>query len=320
MKSKIFRVGGFLAIVVLGMFIFRFLTFSTDVETENDHYKRYVNQHYKVFAIDLPDSLTFAGEKVELEMDDIKERLDREMLVNAYWQSQTLLFIKRANKFFPVIEPILKENGVPDDFKYLALTESGLMNVVSPAGATGYWQILKTTGKELGLEINSEVDERYHLEKSTEAFCKYMNQARNKFGNWTLAAASYNMGMAGLNRQITKQKVNNYYDLLLNEETGRYVFRILAVKEIMNRPTNYGFYFRPQDLYKEEKVRTIEVSEPIEDFADFAIENGINYKILKVFNPWLRQGYLKNVSRKTYELRIPLEGYYTASQTDSTLQ
>lgn len=177
MKSKIFRVGGFLAIVVLGMFIFRFLTFSTDVETENDHYKRYVNQHYKVFAIDLPDSLTFAGEKVELEMDDIKERLDREMLVNAYWQSQTLLFIKRANKFFPVIEPILKENGVPDDFKYLALTESGLMNVVSPAGATGYWQILKTTGKELGLEINSEVDERYHLEKSTEAFCKYMNQA-----------------------------------------------------------------------------------------------------------------------------------------------
>ena len=255
-----------------------------------------------------------------MDIDDIKERLDREMLVNAYWQSQTLLFIKRANKFFPVIEPILKENGVPDDFKYLALTESGLMNVVSPAGATGYWQILKTTGKELGLEINSEVDERYHLEKSTEAFCKYMNQAKNKFGNWTLAAASYNMGMAGLNRQITKQKVNNYYDLLLNEETGRYVFRILAVKEIMNSPTNYGFYFRPQDLYKEEKIRTIEVSEPIEDFADFAFENGINYKILKVFNPWLRQGYLKNVSRKTYELRIPVEGYYTASQTDSTLQ
>jgi len=254
-----------------------------------------------------------------LGMYDIAERLDREMLINVYWQSQTLLFYKRANKYFPTIEAILKENGVPDDFKYLALTESGLTNVVSPAGAAGYWQFLKNTGQEYGLEVNSEVDERYHLEKSTVAFCKYMKDAYARFSSWTLAAASYNMGISGLANQIERQKVDSYYDLLLNEETGRYVFRIMAVKEIMSNPNYYGFYFRPQDLYPPDEFTILELDSEVTNFADFANERGINYKILKVMNPWLRQNYLHNTSKKTYEIKIPTEGYYSLSDVDETL-
>ena len=319
MKESVLRIGLFLLVVVLATFTFKYFTFSTstDKEKEKDYYQNYISDHYKVFALDLPDTMDFVGEEVPLYMSDIKERLDREMLVNVYWQSQTLLFYKRANKFFPIIEPILKENGIPDDFKFLALTESGLTNVVSPAGATGYWQFLKKTGIEYDLEVNGEVDERYHLEKATVAFCKYMNDAHDKFNSWTLAAASYNMGMGGLNNQITRQKANNYYDLLLNEETGRYVFRILAVKEILTNPTKYGFYFRPQDLYSPDVFKTIEVDHEIKNLADFAYENNINYKILKLLNPWLRQAQLSNPKGKVYSIKIPTEGYYSISQTDS---
>lgn len=317
MKAIFFRFGIFMLVVFLGTIAFKYFTFSTSTEKEDDHYQKYVNQHYKVFAIELPDSLDFMGEPVPLLMEDVKERLDREMLVNVYWQSQTLLFFKRSNKYFPIIEPILKENGVPDDFKYLALTESGLMNVISPAGATGYWQFLKKTGQEFNLEVNNEVDERYHLEKSTLAFCEYITQAYNHFGSWTLAAASYNMGIAGLQNRIDKQKVNNYYDLLLNEETGRYVFRIIAVKEILSNPTKYGFHFRPQDLYPVDKFNILEVDTAVSNFAVFAQEQGINYKILKLMNPWLRQAYLHNSKGKTYQIKIPTEGYYSISKIDS---
>jgi len=319
MRELLFRIGFFLVVVLVATFAFKYFTFSTstDKEKEKNYYQNYISDHYKVFALDLPDTLEFVGEEVPLNMLDIKERLDREMLVNVYWQSQTLLFYKRANKYFPIIEPILKENGVPDDFKYLALTESGLANVVSPAGATGYWQFLKKTAIEYDLEVNGEVDERYHLEKATVAFCKYMNDAYEKFDSWTLAAASYNMGMSGLNNQIKRQKANNYYDLLLNEETGRYVFRILAVKEILTNPTKYGFYFRPQDLYSPDVYKTIEVDYEIKDLADFAFENGINYKILKLLNPWLRQAHLHNTSGKKYYIKIPTEGYYSITQVDS---
>jgi hypothetical protein len=313
----IIKAGVFGSLLMLSILTFKYFTFSTAIEKEDNHYQKYVNQHYKVFALEIPDSLMFLGEEVPLEMEDIKERYDRELLVNAYWQSQTLLFYKRAHKFFPIIEPILKENDIPDDFKYLALAESGLTNVVSPAGAAGYWQFLKKTGQEYDLEVNDEVDERYNIEKSTKAFCHYMKDSYEYFGNWTLAAASYNVGIAGLQKQITRQNVSNYYDLLLNEETGRYIFRLIAIREIISNPTKYGFYFRPQDLYPVEEYKIVELNKPVKDFAIYAQEQGINYKILKVLNPWLRQSYLSNPNGKTYQIKIPTSGYYSISSSDS---
>ncbi|WP_306353904.1 lytic transglycosylase domain-containing protein [Flavobacterium sp. '19STA2R22 D10 B1'] len=256
-----------------------------------------------------PKSVDFAGEKAPLEISDVKERFDRELLVNANWHSNTILTLKRANRAFPVIEPILKRYGVPDDFKYLAVIESGLVNVVSSAGAKGVWQFMPDTAKEKGMEVNDEVDERYHLEKSTEAACKYLLAAKNKFGSWTLAAASYNGGMGGVNKQIDIQKVDNYYDLLLTEETSRYVFRILAVKEIMKNPTVYGYNLTPDELYENLPVKKVEVDSTVTDWASFAKDQGINYKILKIHNPWLRDKKLTNPLKKKYILDIPLKGY-----------
>ncbi len=277
----------------------------TDKE-EDIQYNSEIQNHYAVYAIPMPDQINFAGESVPLSDPDIYERIDRELHVNTYWQSNSLLTFKRANKYFPIIEPILAENGVPDDFKYLAVIESGLRNVVSPAGAAGYWQFMKTSGKEFGLEINSEIDERYHLEKATEAACKYLLAAKEKFGTWTLAAASYNMGMGGLNKQLTRQKEDDYYDLLLNSETSRYVMRILALKEIMESPKEYGFNFREKDLYILDSVKVVTIDTAILDFADFAQARDLSYKTLKYHNPWLRQSYLKNVSKKTYEIKLPI--------------
>lgn len=265
---------------------------------------------YNVYALDLPEHIDFAGEPVPLEDPDVYERLDRELLVNTYWQSNGLLLIKRAHKYFPIIEPILKKNGVPDDFKYLAMIESGLQNVVSPARATGFWQIMSGTGKDYGMEINDNVDERYHLEKSTEVAAKYIKNAKERLGSWTLAAAAYNAGLAGVNKQLERQKVTGYYDLLLGEETGRYVFRILALKEIMSDPKKFGFNFEEKHLYENIPVRKVVVDTPVTDFPDFAKKFGINYKILKIHNPWLRDAYLNNASRKKYEIAIPKEGHY----------
>ena len=281
------------------------LSFSTDEPNLDPSYQRYFNDNYKIFSLNTPTALEFAGENVPLEILDVREKLDRELLVNTYWQSQSLLFHKRANRWFPVIEPILEKNGVPADFKYLSVIESGLTNVVSPAGATGYWQFLKDTGREYGLEINNEVDERYHVEKSTEAACKYLKDAHDKYGSWTMAAASYNMGMNGLDKQIERQKVSNYYDLLLNEETGRYLYRILAVKEVLSKPAQYGFHFRPKDLYPSYETTSVVIDSSVNDFADFAQENNINYKILKILNPWLRESYLTNPSHNSYEIKLP---------------
>lgn len=279
-------------------------------QEKREGYQRYINSHYKIFSLPMPLDLSFSGEEVPMEKVDVQERLDRELLINAYWQSQTLLFHKRANRWFPVIEPILAEEGVPDDFKYLALIESGLTNVVSPAGATGYWQIRKETGKELGLEINDEVDERYHVEKSTRAACKYLKQAHAKFGNWTMAAASYNIGMHGIKRQIERQKVNDYYDLLLVEETSRYLFRILAAKEIITKPAQYGFHFRPADLYEPYAVTEVNVNSGIKDLASYSLEKGINYKILKTLNPWLRENFLTNPYGKEYTFQLPADSAF----------
>ncbi|NND78221.1 MAG: lytic transglycosylase domain-containing protein [Flavobacteriales bacterium] len=292
-------------IILTGLTVW-FLNFSGK-ENKDQHYEDQFANHYKIFAINSPVSMSFAGEVMPLDIVDIRERLDRELMVNTYWQSQTLLLHKRANRWFPVIEPILAENNIPDDFKYLCVAESGLDNVVSPARAVGFWQFLKDTGREYGLEINDEVDERYSPERSTEAACKYLRKAYDKYGSWSLAAASYNMGINGLDKQMDIQKVNSYYDLLLGEETGRYVFRIAALKEIMNNSTKYGFHFRPKDLYPTYETKTIEVDTAVVDMSILASDNNINYKILKILNPWLRKPYLKNKNKKTYQIKLPAD-------------
>ena len=260
-------------------------------------------------AMYFPTTTDFAGETAPLHVVDVRERLDRELLINANLHSTTTLILKRANRAFPVIEPILQKYGIPDDFKYLAVIESGLVNAVSSAGARGVWQFMPETAKEKGMEINDFVDERYHLEKSTEAACKYLLAAKNKFGSWTMAAASYNGGMNGVNKKIEEQQVTNYYDLALTEETSRYVFRILALKEIMKNPGKYGFNIYPTDLYSPIPTKKIEVDSTITDLASFAKTQGINYKILKIHNPWLRDKKLVNPSKKKYEIEIPTEGY-----------
>jgi len=282
-------------------------SFTAQTEEVDISYQRYFNDSYKIFSLNIPDGLSFAGERVPLEIEDVRESLDRELLVNTYWQSQSLLFHKRANRWFPVIEPILAEHGVPDDFKYLAVIESGLDNVVSPAGATGYWQIMRETGREYGLEINNEVDERYNVEKATVAACKYLNRAYAKYGNWTMAAASYNVGMRGLERQVERQKSDSYYDLLLNTETGRYLYRTIAIKEILSKPAQYGFHFRPKDLYQPYETYSVTVNTAVDDFADFAFEHGVNYKILKILNPWLRDTYITNPQNKEYTIQLPVK-------------
>jgi len=264
-----------------------------------------VGEFYQIRAVTIPDNLNFAGERLPLEKWDVKERIDRELLVNTYWQSNTLLLFKRAHKYFPIIEPILKKNGIPDDFKYLALIESGLRNVTSHAGAKGFWQIMKATGKENGLEINDNVDERYHVEKATEVACKYLNKAYEKFGDWTLAAASYNAGQAGIARRLKAQMVDNYYDLLLVEETARYMLRVIAIKEIISHPDLYGFEFNEEDLYTLSTTKTVQVDSIITNIASFAKTMGTNYKEIKLLNPWLKQNKLNNASKKKYYISIP---------------
>jgi len=283
------------------------LIFSVNKDDKVANEEKNTSEYYQIKALKLPKNLNFAGEAVPVKQEDIRERMDRELLVNTYWQSNGLILIKRAHKYFPIIEPILKKNGIPDDFKYLAVIESGLDNVTSPAGARGFWQIMPATAKESGLEVNDNVDERYNLEKATQAACDYLNKAHNKFGNWTLTAASYNAGMSGISRRLDSQFVDNYYDLLLADETERYLLRIVAVKEILNNPKSYGFIFDNEDLYVLEPTKTIKVDTVITDIALFSKNLGINYKIMKIHNPWLRENKLNNSSRKLYEIKIPLD-------------
>jgi len=263
----------------------------------------------KKVVVYLPEQMDFAYEKVPLHIADVKERFDREMVINTNLHSNTTLVLKRANRVFPVIEPILKKHGVPDDFKYLAVIESGLVNVVSPSGARGVWQFMPKTASEYGMEVNAFVDERYDLVKSTEAACQYLKDAKKKFGSWTEAAAAYNAGMTGVNKQLENQMVDNYYDLLLNEETSRYIFRILALKAIMTNPKIYGFELQEHQLYHPIEIKTITINTSIDDLAVFAKTQGINYKILKLHNPWLRDRKLENKSGKDYVIEIPIEGY-----------
>jgi len=313
-----------IATIVVLLSIMSIFSFSSKEHAENISVLNSLKEKYTIFAIPKPSStIFFANERVPLENPDIWERYDKELLKNTYWQSNTLLLHKRAAKYFPVIEPILKKNNLPDDFKYLALIESGLENVTSPAGAKGFWQIMKSTAKEFNLEVNSEVDERYHIEKSSQAACDFLNSAKEKFGSWTLAAAAYNMGKSGLLKQMNRQKSYTYYDLLLNNETSRYVFRILAIKEIIENPKKYGFQFRTEDLYKNIPTYEVMVDTNISSWADFSKEFGINYKILKLHNPWLRESYLTNKLKKKYYIEIPQKGNYSLqnnlTQSDSSL-
>jgi membrane-bound lytic murein transglycosylase D len=255
--------------------------------------------------VPIPDSVNFAGEPVPMNIFYVREQLDRELTVNTYWHSSTLLSLKRASRWFPVIEPILAKNGIPKDFKYLALCESGLMNVVSPAGATGFWQFLEKTGKECGLIINREIDERYDVAKSTEAACAYLKESYIKFGNWTLVASSYNAGEGRIDETIDKQMVRSYYDMLLPDETSRYIFRILALKYIFENPIRYGFKLAPGDLYPPIGIKTLKVKESIDDLASFARQQKTTYRMLKELNPWLRSDKLTVRRGEEYVIALP---------------
>ena len=259
----------------------------------------------------LPDELYFAGERMPLENFDTRESLDRELIVTSYRHSSTILLLKRANRFMPVIERILKENNIPDDFKYLVATESEFSNVVSPAGAAGFWQIMPATGREQGMEINTNIDERYDLEKATKFACDYLRRSYERYGSWTLAAASYNGGRARIDEQMRVQKQNSYYNLLFVEETARFVFRTAAYKLIMSDPAAYGFDISEDDLYPELRYYEVKVDAAIRDLAAFAEQHGTNYKMLKFFNPWLRQTNFTPRAGKSYMIKIPVEGMRT---------
>jgi membrane-bound lytic murein transglycosylase D len=263
---------------------------------------------YNIKPFRLPDNVSFAGEKMPLENFDTRESLEREILTSAYRHSSTILIIMRAHRYLPVIEKILKKNNIPDDFKYLVAAESEYTNIISPAGATGFWQIMPETGKEEGMEINSIVDERYDVEKSTQFACEYFQKSYEKYGSWTLAAASYDGGRAGIDEQVEMQHQKNYYDLLLSEETARYIFRVVAYKLIITNPAYYGFRIPEKDLFPELKCFEVKVDTAVTDFSAFAQKYGTNYKMLKLLNPWLRKPYLTPKPNKEYTIRIPSEG------------
>ena len=271
---------------------------------------------YSIQTFTLPDELYFAGERVPLENFDTRESLEREILISAYRHSSTILIIKRAGRYLPVIEKILKENNIPEDFKYLAAAESDYSNMVSPVGATGFWQIMAETGREQGMEVNTVVDERYHVEKSTKFACDFFRKSYEKYGSWTLAAASYNGGRRRMDEQIGIQNQKNYYDLLLAEETARYIFRAIAYKLIISDPKAYGFDIEPGDLYPELKYYEVRVDTSISDFSKFADHFGTNYKMLKYLNPWLRKPYLTPGPNKVYTIKIPSEGMRTVEKTE----
>lgn len=264
-----------------------------------------MREHAPVIAPRVPADLQLFGEQVPLADFGIAESLDQELVVNTYRHSSTILYIKRASRWFPVIEPILEAEGVPDDFKYLAVIESGLSQAVSPAGASGFWQFMKGTAPEFGLEVSSTVDERYHVEKATRAACQYLKDAHERFGSWVLAAASYNMGMAGVAGALEDQGVSSYWDLYLNEETSRYIFRLLALREVMGKPDQFGFYLSNQDMYGPWETREVVVGQTIEDLAAFALKQSTTLKSLKSLNPWLRADRLDVSQGKAYTLKIP---------------
>jgi len=296
-------------IVTIGLIIFLVTLFLTDNTTNaNGNPDEDFPQGYKIISPKIPNYLEFAGEKIPTENFEVYERMEREFLSNTYWHSATILAIKRANRWFPIIEPILKKNNIPDDFKYLCVAESNMDNVISPAGATGFWQFMKPAGEKYGLEINSQIDERYDVEKSTEAACKYLKDSHDMFGSWIATAASYNMGQDGVKEQQDRQKAKNYFNLVLNSETSRFVARIVSLKYILQNPESYGFDIKADQKYKPLECYEVTLDSSIADFADYAKSLGVNYFILKMYNPWLRDNYLSNKTKTAYTIKLPKEG------------
>lgn len=263
----------------------------------------YLDQN--IHDIELPKTLDFCGESVPLDRFYVRESLEREIIVNSYRHSNTILLLKRTTRWFPVIEPILKKNNLPEDFKYLAMIESDLTNVVSPSKAVGFWQFLEGTGKQYGLEIYKEVDMRYNQELETQIACDFLKDLYAKFGSWTLSAAAYNCGGGKMSRSIEEQHVSSYYDLLLPAETERYIYRILAFKLITQNPEKYGFHISDEGWYQPLEYKTITVTETIEDLAQFAIDKGTNLKMLKYYNPWLRSNKLTISEGNSYQIKLP---------------
>ncbi len=295
-------------ISLLIVYVFTFSKEGNDIPGRS--YEESYHKDYKIFNPPIPSKVSFCGENAPLNIYYVSEKLEREILVNTYWHSNTLLLFKRANRWFPLIDSVLKANSIPADFKYLALIESGLTQAVSPSGARGFWQLMKTTATQYGLEVNKEVDERYNILKSTVAACNYLKDSYAKYNDWTLVAASYNMGRGGLAKQLSLQKVNNYYDLSLNTETGRYVYRILALKTIFKHPSQYGFQLRERDLFPAFKPKFAQIDSSYINWADFAKANNISYAMLKELNPWLKTSSLTNKSRKKYLIMLPNDNMY----------
>ncbi|MCD4731050.1 MAG: lytic transglycosylase domain-containing protein [Bacteroidales bacterium] len=297
-------------IIIFATGIILLFIYSAPAEKTSDKtYYDAFHANYKIFTPEIPESIDFAVENVPLDIFYTREKLDEELLRNTYFHSSTIGLIKRSNRWFPIIEPLLSEYKIPADFKYLALVESGFENVASPKGAKGFWQFMEKTAREYGLEVNDAIDERYNVEKSTKAACQYLLDSYDEFKSWTLVAAAYNAGKRRINETIRKQNVNDYYSMYLNEETSQYIFRILAIKIILEKPTQYGFYLREADLYSPIPTKKIKVTKTIPDLYQFADKHNINYKTLKMFNPWLRTDNLPNKSERTYFIKIPKAGY-----------
>jgi membrane-bound lytic murein transglycosylase D len=303
-RPKVITTAIVLLITITGIFVVS-QGFGGEFKSAKISSSNYLNVS-KVFPV--PDSVSFAGEKMPLGNFDTRESLEREIIMTAYRHGSTIMILKRTTRYFPIIEKILKEYNIPDDFKYLTVAESELSNLISPVGATGFWQIMPETGKEEGMEINNEVDERYSIERSTKFACEYFLKSYARYGNWTLAAASYNGGRNGLDEQIDIQHEKNYYDLLLNDETSRYIFRIIAYKLIINDPIAYGFEIDKKEIYPVMKYNEVKVDTAVTDFSNFAKKFGTNYKLLKLLNPWLRKPYLTNKASRAYLIKIPAEG------------
>ncbi len=281
-------------------------SFLTERDPSGKPATNWIGLPQQITSISTDRSYSFAGEQMDLENYDILERLDRELIVNAYYHSSTLLILKKSKRYFSIIEPILKEEGLPDDLKYLAAAESALMNGTSSAGAKGVWQFMEATGKSFDLEINSEIDERNHLEKSTRAACRYLKSYYEKFGSWKLAASAYNMGGPRLSREMEVQRASTYEEVNLNSETSRYLFRIVALKTILEDPEAFGYQLAASEYYPPfQECYQIEVSEPVPNWGDFAIKYGTDYRTLKVYNPWLKDNKLTNKARKTYTVLVP---------------
>lgn len=292
----------------LGIF-FTFVLFSSYTEQEENSRIISTEQGDQlpqiIRPVDLNKPFDFAGEPIPMDNFDARERLDRELIANSYRHSSTILNIKRSARYFPVIEPILAQHGIPDDFKYLAVAESDLSNATSPAGAKGVWQFMRGTAKDYGLQVANEVDERYHLEKATEAACKHIRKLHNLFGSWSLAAAAYNVGQTKLRSEMKKQRGNSLFDLNLNQETSRYLFRVVALKEIISNPQNFGFDISDSLYHSLDDYGVVEVNTSVANWGDFAQQYGTNYRMLKIYNPWLTASSLQNQSGRVYWVKIP---------------